>query len=80
MRVRIAAQHLGDGRMRCELIVTGPHDAEVHVPAVITCPTDDGVPSFLASGAAFEIEVDAPLLQSVSINAGHIVGVQGAER
>ncbi|MGW7197534.1 hypothetical protein [Streptomyces chryseus] len=78
MKVRIEAQRALNGTVRCELVITGPHDAEVRLPARFTAPDDEGVIELLADGAPFEVEVDAPLLQSVSVDAGHVVDVRGA--
>lgn len=79
MKVRIEAQLAPDGAVRCELVITGSHDAEVHVPARFTTPDDEGVLELLADGTPFVIEVDAPLLQSVSVDAGRLVDVRGVE-
>ena len=78
MKVRIEAQRALDGAVRCELVITGAHDAEVHLPAKFTAPGDGGVLELLADGAPFEIEVDVPLLQSVSVDTGRLVDVRGA--
>ncbi|MGW2708679.1 hypothetical protein ACWC4J_06755 [Streptomyces sp. NPDC001356] len=79
MRVRIEAQLALDGTVRCELVITGPHDVEAHMPARFTEPDDEGVLTLLAGGAPFEIEVDVPLLRSVTVDAGRLVDVRGTE-
>lgn len=78
MKVRIEAQRVR-GSMRCELVITGDRGAEVHVPAVFTASDDEGVLSVLADGDPFELEVDVPLLQSVSVDGGRLVDVRGIE-
>jgi hypothetical protein len=68
MKVRIEAQRRPDGTMRCELVFTGRHGAEVHVPAVLADPEDEAIIAGFADGALFALEVEAPLLQSVSVD------------
>lgn len=80
MQVRIEGQLALDGTIRCELVITGAHDSEVHVPARFTAPGDEAVLELLAGGAPFAVEIDAPLLQTVSVEAGQIVDVRGVER
>ena len=78
MKVRIEGQLALDGSVRCELVITGPRDTELHLPAKFTAP-DERVLELLAGGAPFEIEVDAPLLQKVTAETGGLVDVRGVE-
>ncbi|MFF3190539.1 hypothetical protein [Streptomyces misionensis] len=77
MKVRIEAQLALNGTVRCELVITGPDGTEAHLPARFTEPDDEGVLALLAGGTPFDIEVDAPLLRSVSVDAGRLVDVRG---
>ncbi|MFF8485176.1 hypothetical protein [Streptomyces antibioticus] len=79
MKVRIEAQLALNGAVRCELVITGTHDAEVHLPARLTVPDNDGLTELLASGAPFQIEVDAPLLLSASVHTGRPAEARASE-
>lgn len=79
MKVRIEAQRAFNGSMRCELILIGAHGAEVHVPAVLADPEAHGVIEAIADGALFAVEVDAPLLETATVDAGRLVDARGVE-
>jgi hypothetical protein len=68
MKVRIEAQQALNNSVRCELVITEPNGAEVRLPARFTVPDVEGVLAMLGDGAPFAVEVDAPLLQTITVD------------
>lgn len=80
MNVRIEAEQLGDGTMRCELTITTPAGTTLRLPARLPAldNLDENVLAALRHGP-LALDVETDLIRSVAIERSELVSVTASE-